>query len=364
MKQKKSIWAVLAAMLLMVLATNGVMADEDVFTSGDYQYRVLKDNTVEICKYSGQETLLEIPERIGNRIVSKIKYNAFYDCDTIEDVLIPDGIISIESNPFLHCDNLKNIEVSYGNTIYKDIDGVLFDKNCKELLIYPIGREESEYKIPIETKCINELAFRMCNNIESIFIPNSVTEIKGNPFAGCSNMRNIEVNSEKSLFAFDGSVLIDKLNSKIICYIDNELIDEYKVCRGVVEIGDGAFSYCRHLSKIDMPDDVVRVGNRAFYSCQSLDSVGMSPNVIYIGDYAFADCIGLKKLEICNKTTYIGSRAFEYCYSLEEIVFPDSVINIGDGMFESCISLKYVSLPEELTYINDYMFNGCIQSRI
>ena len=37
MMQKKSIWAVLAAVLLMVLVTNGVMADEDVFTSGDYQ---------------------------------------------------------------------------------------------------------------------------------------------------------------------------------------------------------------------------------------------------------------------------------------------------------------------------------------
>ena len=361
MMQKKSLWAVVAAMLLMmVLAMNGVAEDEEVFTSGDYQYRILEDNAIEICRYQGEETLLEIPKQIENRIVEKIRYNAFYDCDSIEYVLIPNNVVMIESNPFLYCDNLKEIEVAYGNPVFEDIEGVLFNKKDKELLIYPTGREECEYEIPSETKVVNGFAFGMCKNIESIFIPNGVTEMKGNPFAGCSNIRNIEVSSEKSLFDFDGSALIDKSKSRIICYVDSKLVNEYKICKGIAEIGDSAFSYCRYLTRIDMTDDVVRIGNNAFFSCTSLNSIGMSKNVRYIGDYAFADCTELKKVEICDKTSHIGSRIFEYCYSLERVDFPDSVISMGEGIFESCIALKYVTLPEKITDISNYMFSGCM----
>ena len=72
MRQKGNLWAVLAAVLLMVLVTNGVMADEDVFTSGDYQYCILEDGTAEITRYSGEDSVLKIPNTLDGKTVTSI----------------------------------------------------------------------------------------------------------------------------------------------------------------------------------------------------------------------------------------------------------------------------------------------------
>ena len=72
MKQKKSIWAVLFVMLLMVLSVNGAVAEDDVLRSGDYQYRVLEDGTAEITWYPGNDEILNIPGTLGGKKVTSI----------------------------------------------------------------------------------------------------------------------------------------------------------------------------------------------------------------------------------------------------------------------------------------------------
>ena len=111
MMQKKSIWAVLAAVLLMVLVTNGVMADEDVFTSGDYQYCILEDGTAEITRYSGEDSVLKIPNTLDGKTVTSIGDGAFAECSSLTNIELPDSVTSIGDNAFSDCSSLTRSEL-------------------------------------------------------------------------------------------------------------------------------------------------------------------------------------------------------------------------------------------------------------
>ena len=110
MMQKKNIWAVLAAVLLMVLATNGAMADEEVFKSRDYEYRVLEDGTAEITSYSGGDSVLKIPNTLDGKTVTSIGDGAFFGCRALKSIELPDSVTSMGVNPFAGCGSLKTFK--------------------------------------------------------------------------------------------------------------------------------------------------------------------------------------------------------------------------------------------------------------
>ena len=148
MMQKKNLWAVLAAMLLMVLVMNGAVADEKVFKSGNYRYRILEDGTAEITRYSGEDKALKIPETLDGKTVTSIGNQAFRDCSFLTSVELPDSVTSMGVNPFEGCELLKNIQVSPEQPAFAAIDGVLFSKTEKSLICYPAGKQADAYKVP------------------------------------------------------------------------------------------------------------------------------------------------------------------------------------------------------------------------
>lgn len=249
MMQKRSLWAVLAAVLLMMLATNGVMADEDVFTSGDYQYRVLEDGTAEIIKYRGREETLRIPEMLDERIVTSIGDLAFSYVDgSITRISIPDNVIHIGINPFGNVEQLKSIRVSPDHSTLAVIDDVLFDKTEKELLCYPGGKINKTYEIPQGICKIGDGAFVGCEMLTTVVIPNSVTSIGYVAFVGCESLTNIAM-------------------------------PDY-----VTSIGEGAFYGCINLMDIIIPDSVMDIGEDVFYGCE--DILLTVPRDSYAAQYA------------------------------------------------------------------------------
>ena len=74
---------------------------------------------------------------------------------------------------------LQQIEVEQGNTIYKSVDGVLYSYDGKDLLAYPMGRQENNFVVPSSVDCIASQAFRLGTaNLTSIYIPSSVLTIE------------------------------------------------------------------------------------------------------------------------------------------------------------------------------------------
>ena len=127
----------------------------------------------------------------------------------------------------------------------------------------------------------------------------------------------------------------------------------------VVSIRNSAFSYCRDLTSINVPEGVTSIGNYAFYTCDSLTSINIPGGVTSIEDSTFSGCSRLANIEIPSSVTSIGNSAFSSCISLTSINIPEGVTSIGEGAFSGCRSLTSIEISSSVISIGNYAFNGC-----
>ncbi|MDA7536270.1 leucine-rich repeat protein [bacterium] len=136
-------------------------------------------------KASGE---LIIPAIIEGKPVTKIGEAAFLRCSSLTSITIPKGVTSIEKRALVGCYRLTSINVELGSSNYKDVDGVLFNKEKTLLHTYPADKTGANYVIPNSVTSIGGSAFGHCTGLTSITIPDSVTSIGKNAFYGCSGL--------------------------------------------------------------------------------------------------------------------------------------------------------------------------------
>ena len=405
----KNRWFVslLMVVVMMCACWTGAVADEErkTFTSGDYEYALLDDGTVEITGYNGKAEKLTIPNMLNGKKVTSIDNRAFYLCNSLISIIIPDSVEKISVNPFAYCRTLKSIFVSSEHPYFFAIDGVLFRKADSCLISYPKGREYTTYNIPqgitaIESSAfydckfltrvtipdsvtsigdcafylcssltsisipdsvtsIGDCAFYLCSSLTSVSIPDSVEQIGTNPFAACFELKTISVSPEHPYFATIDGVLFRKADKALISYPAGISSSTYTIPQGITAIGDSAFYYCDSLTSVSIPDSVTSIGDNAFYFCESLTSVTIPDSVTAIGDSAFSYCDSLTSVSIPDSVTAIGDEAFYSCSSLTSVNIPDSVTSIGDRAFSYCDSLTSVSIPDSVTAIGNRAFYYC-----
>ncbi len=138
-----------------------------------------------------------------------------------------------------------------------------------------------------------------------------------------------------------------------------DLLQSIAISQSVTTIGDKAFYRCSSLASITIPDSVTSIGNGAFSWCSSLASITIPDSVTSIGNSAFGGCKSLASVTIPDSVTSIGNGAFSWCSSLASVTIPDSVTSIGNSAFESCSSLASISIPDSVISIGDEAFSSC-----
>ena len=148
--------------------------------------------------------------------------------------------------------------------------------NCRSL---------SEIVIPSSVTSIGDWAFFGCSSLKYISIPKSVICLNGNPFDKWKG--KLECLSPN--FVYEDDVLFNKDKSRIISF-RNKNVKSYVIPSSVTSIGDSAFGHCRSLSEIVIPSSVISVGYGAFSFCSSLSEIVIPSSVTSIGDIAFFNC--------------------------------------------------------------------------
>ena len=127
----------------------------------------------------------------------------------------------------------------------------------------------------------------------------------------------------------------------------------------VTSIGVSAFSYCKDLTSIKIPDSVTTIDEGAFIKCTNLTSITIPDSVTTIGENAFSDCTNLTGITIPKNVTNIGGAAFNNCTSMTEITIPKSVKVIDDFTFEGCEKLTSVTISDGVKSIGYCAFSDC-----
>ncbi len=196
---------------------------------------------------------------------------AFQACHALTSIHIPASVSEI-GRGIGQGVHLQEITVDSANTIYQDIDGVLYDHTGKTLIEYPTGREGT-YIVPENVTSISSDAFLQRNNLTEIIlneglvdisshaflnctgltevtIPSSVSSIGSMAFYDCDNLTKINVNIQTP-FAISESVFANTNNCPI--YVPNESLEAYKTTQGWSAYADRIFG-------IDVEGSVVGPG--------------------------------------------------------------------------------------------------------
>ena len=340
---------------------------EDAKRSGDFQYIILNDGTVEIVKYTGRTAMLEIPSKLNGRTVTSIGQYAFDDSEFLTEVIIPDSVTFIAKHAFQGCDlgyiSIPGSVISIGEGAFHSCTDAAF------LYVSPgvrsIGKAAFQQcssmmqaTLPDTISFIGENAFTSCYSLTDFSIPDSVLEVGGNPFVNCSNLTDIRVSVDHPTLEIIDGILFDKTKKQLVCYPCSLTEKSYNIPKDTQSIACSAFASTT-LTSIVIPDSVTSIGDEAFRYCQSLTSIEIPDTVNIVGAGAFRFCKALTSIVIPDSVTSIEVCAFQDCTSLINVVIPDSVTTIEYVAFEGCTALTNVVIPGSVTDIKSNAFRDC-----
>ena len=138
---------------------------------------------------------------------------------------------------------------------------------------------------------------------------------------------------------------------------NNKNVQYIKVPQTVKVIQTDAFSYCKKLKKIDLPEYANEIQNYAFAQ-SAIENIVLPNGITYLGELLFYRCENLKTVKIPNTVTCVRSYAFAYCTSLQSIIIPDSVDHFDEWLtFKDCMNLRSITIGSGLEN-NVHMCDG------
>ena len=197
--------------------------------------------------------------------VTSIGGDTFFLCRSLTRLTIPDSVTSIKGNPFQYMS--AEIQVSPENPAFSVTDGVLFNKEHTRLIACPCNKAGA-YEIPEGVREIGAHAFQNCDDLTDVTIPGSVGSLEGNPFAYAR--LELKLSPENPHFSLVDGVLFDETGTKLLIYPGGKEGDTYEIPKGTTEIGEAAFTGCRHLSNVTVPESVTTIAPNAFWNCENL----------------------------------------------------------------------------------------------
>ena len=243
--------------------------------------------------------------------------------------------------------------------------------------------------------------------ITSLTIPQTVTNVAGDVFSGCTNieylnldmptvqdgfrnltgLKTLEIGEHTQTIAsdaFSGCSNIETLTLDIAtvgdCFAGLSNLKKIVLRDPVTTVNDDAFTGCTGVTDLTIGKSLVNESDVVFApfknsivnltaNCKniykwftgstSLLSVSLGKNVQTIGNDAFKDCLKLATTNFSKGLVSVGNNAFYHCRELQAALLPSTVNSIGEGAFRYCTNMKQVNIPEGVTLIQNVTFNNC-----
>ena len=295
--------------------------------------------------------------------VTSIDDYAFYYCSGLTSVTIPNSVTSIGENAFdSRCTIIYsgNAEGSpWGaEAVYGAKDENFYYEDAKKTIISKYIGNSGDVVIPNGVTSIEYSTFSDCLELTSITIPNSVNSIADGAFYGhylssISLTNGLDVSNAR-IYIVKDDVSYHVLNCNEVSVgwtYSSDINIPSTVTAGntftVTSIDDYAFSYYT-ISSINVPDnlDISNSGisritkDGIYYNVMSNNevSVDMAESTLTEVNIPNSITVGLTFV-----VTTIEENAFSECASLKSVSIPGSVTKVEGNAFSGCTALKNVT---------------------
>lgn len=270
-------------------------------------------------KYDSRENCNAIVETATNTLVcgtenstipstiTAIGNGAFAETG-LKNIVIPEGVTSIELQAFENCQNLKSVTLP---------------------------------------QSLKKLGYHVFANsgLTSVVIPEGITYLPQGTFNGCKNLETVTLPTTLETIEYNA--------------FSNSVLTSIFIPKGVTNISSTSFNYCGKLSTISVSDENTTYDSRN--NCNAIIQTatnqilrGTSNTIIpntatSIGDNAFNDINSLTSIVIPESVTSIGQYAFRFCNSLAEVVCKAKVAPQlkSDAFSNDVLSKATLYVPEE-----------------
>lgn len=257
------------------------------------------------------------------------------------------------------------------------------------------------------TYCKDNLLYKV-NNCASLTLPESLTSIGDETFAGMSKLRSIVIPNSVTAIgysAFEDDTALESVRLSTSCpYLPKYM---FSGCSGlkiitipavVNKMGDKMFTNCTSLNTVifddasdiidmgygsseennglfrDCPIETLYLGRRLsyntevpsrspFYSIAELKNLTLGKYLKVVDKYMFSYCTGLENVYVPDNITSINMWGFRGCSALKSVRFSENLSQIGDYGFSECTSLDNVTFPASMTSTSDNSFSNCSSLR-
>lgn len=264
---------------------------------------------------------------------------AFDNCYSLETITLPDNA-SFSPDAFDACPLLKEINISENNAYYKNIDGVIYDRDMTRLHRSVPLSGMKKLIVPDTVKTISRYAFNG-SDIEEIILPNGLTTIDHRTFSG-SAIKNINIPET-----------VTTIKSSAFSGCKN--LTEITLPKNLTTLDESAFSQCRALKTITLPEGITTLAESMFSQCSSLQTIENIENITYFGTAALSSCPSLVIPKLSDDLTYIGEYAFYRSASIPSLL-PSKLEYIGRNAFDGNKNITTLIIPKSVAYIGNEAF--------
>ena len=184
--------------------------------------------------------------------------------------------------------------------------------------------------------------------------PSSSVPEKENPLIVNGVLKSYDTGKQKDVVLPSGK--FTRIDSG--CFKNNTTMESVSIPEGVTEIGFAAFSGCYNLKSVKLPKSLVKIEQSAFLGCVALQKIKYPRNArLELCNYAFGET-GLIELNLPENVVLKDECVFANCGKLTKVR-----VEIKGGIrsltFAGCTSLKTVFLGKGVSAIEDYAFDNC-----
>ena len=300
-----------------------------------------------------------LPQNFESGITIEVNYGD--DALKIERV---NSNLTIQRNHIYPINIAANEEVPSNELWYTSTDGNIVEPYNSTA--FDVAIRSNEYAngqgvitFDGDVTLISAEAFRECNTLESISLPDGITEVVEGSFRGCSNLTSF---SSKLATANRRALIVDKT---LVAFAPKG-VTKYTIPAGVARIGAYTFAYSTELLDVTIGNGVEVIGAWSFTRCSELKRAYIASSVHTIEEGAFSYCNKLV-IEGDNYESVVGGIIDKDGKWRGPIDIPDDgkievgkgVITIGEGAVRNNDGITEVTIPESVQEIEAWAFMGC-----